>query len=84
MPAMRVRTSLRSIFGVFLGVAMLCFALRWCLGPVVSPIVLRRLKPGMTADAVVQVLGEPIVGSNGEWFDDAGRFHSYSEERAFP
>lgn len=95
---MRIQFSLRLLLAAVLVIACVCFALRWCLGPIRSPVVLSRLKPGMTGAEVEQLLGVPFDRRPDAWyfnrpknpgwltvyFDDEGRFTRYAEERAFP
>jgi len=98
-----MRFNLRFVFLVTTVVACivggLCFAGRWCLGPIVPQATLDRLRDGMTASEVEEILGPPTAyGETRCWyysklfnpgwltvdFDDQGRMASYGQELAFP
>jgi outer membrane protein assembly factor BamE (lipoprotein component of BamABCDE complex) len=97
---MAIGLNLRIAIVVAILIAGVCFAARWCLGPVVSQATLDRLRVGMTAREVEQVLG-PATDTDDDsdcwyyekpfnpgWltvtFDDEGRMASYGQELAYP
>jgi hypothetical protein len=102
MRGMAIRFNLRTAFGLWTVAACVCFvffAARWCLGPIASQATLSRLKVGMTADEVEEILGSPSDRTESrEWiyerppnpgwlniaFDENARFVRYSHEPVFP
>jgi outer membrane protein assembly factor BamE (lipoprotein component of BamABCDE complex) len=79
--------------------ALLCFAARWCLGPIFSRQTIARLKVGMTGDQVKQILGPPTdqpesnrwiyerifnPGWLGVYFYANGRLINVDHEPVFP
>jgi outer membrane protein assembly factor BamE (lipoprotein component of BamABCDE complex) len=96
---MAIRFRLPAIFLALTLTALLCFAARWCAGPIFSRDTIARLKAGMTGDEVKQILGPPTAqpesnrwiyerlfnpGFLGAYFDDNGRLTYVDHEPVFP
>jgi outer membrane protein assembly factor BamE (lipoprotein component of BamABCDE complex) len=96
---MAIRFRLPAIFLALTLTALLCFAARWCFGPIFSNAAIARLKAGMTADEVKQILGPPTAQPESNWwvyerifnpgwlgvyFDENGRLTMVDHEPVFP